>query len=149
MFYACICILPASRCSSPTNRVGLRLRQRQANTPINAARNTSPTETSGNRNWNFHRSENRHESSNINKYSYINILQLQMSWKITAWEACYVLVLGAHLQVRIRSSPLLTFPGDLYLDSHCWGKVKAWHLVSIIGSKDRKIQREKYKLTSL
>lgn len=50
-------VLPATRCSSPTNRVGVTLRQRQAHTPINAARNTSPTETSGNRNWHFHRSE--------------------------------------------------------------------------------------------
>lgn len=49
-------VLPASRCSSPTNSVGVILRQRQAHTPINAARNTSPTETSGNRNWHFHRS---------------------------------------------------------------------------------------------
>lgn len=53
-------------------RVGVRLRQRQAQNPVSPANTTSPRDTSGSRNWHLHRSAHteRYESSQSRHHSY-------------------------------------------------------------------------------
>lgn len=55
---------PASRWSTPTPKVGVKLRHRQAQTPTRPPRNTKARDTKGRRNWHLHKSEN---GENINK----------------------------------------------------------------------------------
>lgn len=47
----------------------------------------------------------------------------------------------AYLQVRIMSSPLLWFPGSLYLGVNCWVRVKLTHSITMLGSEE-KVEQE-------
>lgn len=59
---SCSCLSPAIRWSTPTPRVGVKLRHRQAQTPTRPLRNTRARETNGRRNW--HRHKSAHEDKN-------------------------------------------------------------------------------------
>lgn len=55
---------PASTWSTPTTKVGVKLRHRQAQTPTRPLRKTKARDTNGRRNWHLHKSE---KSENITK----------------------------------------------------------------------------------
>lgn len=60
-----VVLKPANRWSTPTPRVGVMLRQRQAQTPMSPLRNTKARDTRGSRNWHLHRSAQTPRETNL------------------------------------------------------------------------------------
>ena len=60
-----VVLKPASRWSTPTHRVGVMLRQRQAHTPMSPMMNTKARDTRGSRNWHLHRSAQTQRETNL------------------------------------------------------------------------------------
>lgn len=57
---------PARRWSTPTTNVGVKLRQRQAQTPTRPLRKTNARDTKGKRNWQRHKSAQRQNMDLLN-----------------------------------------------------------------------------------
>lgn len=172
-------VLPASRWSTPMPRVGVRLRQRQAQNPVRPANTTRPRDTSGSRNWHLHKSVHTcaHTQKERCGVGVSQLLRSSFTQRLMHdrrscphWRQCiiqhHILVIinalcgteaksGANfltasciswplnkgkklwlnLQVRSMSSPLLWFPGSLYLGVNCWGRVKLRHSSTILASE--------------
>lgn len=87
-------ISPASRWSTPTTKVGVKLRHRQAQTPTRPLRNTKARDTKGRRNWLLHKSAQRENISYQTLKTYVHKHYLMFKdgtlrqWKegiITKW----------------------------------------------------------------
>lgn len=144
-------------------RVGARLWQRQAQNPVSPANTTRPRDTSGSRNWHLHRSEHAHRKkywfqrhhgtfraliqANVTltatwcsqfkccKHKRLNLVQTFLQFYATCSTGIRVNVLRVDSHVRTMSSPLLWFPGSLYLGVNCWVTVKLRHSNDILASE--------------
>lgn len=146
-------------------RVGVRLWQRQAQNPVKPANPKRPRDTSGSRNWHLHRSKHastgKYKSKCITEteaframiganvilittyYSELmhctekrlNLVQISLPLYATCMKSIRVKLLWVNLHVRTMSSPLLWFPGSLYLGVNCWPKVKLRHSNNILASE--------------
>lgn len=74
-------VSPARRWSTPTPKVGVKLRHRQAQTPTRPLRNTKASDTKGRRNWHLHKSEQRYNNRSTLKPSYIKKHDLILSFE--------------------------------------------------------------------
>lgn len=128
-------------------RVGVRLRQRQAQNPVSPASTTRPRDTSGSRNWHLHKSTQTQKgmslrASQLQRSSFTvlkhgrrgspdlgqciiqhHILVIINALYIEPYSFMKLLnkgkVIRLNLQVRSMSSPLLWFPGSLYFGVNC------------------------------